>query len=102
MSIELDPTVSEEQRREGLAREVIRRIQMARKNADLQLDNRIALQLQCGAEIAAAVDAHRAMIMDGTLSRELTVVEGEPAGDHRESATIDDMALELGFSVSTG
>ena len=101
VSIELDATVTDEQRREGLAREIVRRIQMARKNADLQLDNRIAVQLSCGPALSAAVDAHRSMIMDGTLTVDLSVVEGAPAGDFSERATIDKEALDIAFSVTS-
>lgn len=99
VSIDLDDTVTDEQRREGLAREIIRRIQMARKSANLQLDNRIALRLQCTAELSEAANAHRSMIMEGTLALTLDIGDSEPTGDFTETANIDKQALGIGFSV---
>src|SRR5690606_11978245 len=59
VSIILDPSVTPEQLKEGLAREVIRRIQMARKNAKLNLDDRIELQIKCSGDLKSAVEAHQ-------------------------------------------
>jgi len=102
VSIEIDPTVTEEQEREGLAREVLRKVQQARKNADFQLDNRIRLELSCSTEcLTAAVKAHEEMIRKEALALEFVVLSsGEsPIGQHTESAEIDDLQVKIGVTV---
>jgi len=98
VSIELDPTVTDEQLREGRAREVIRRIQAARKTADLRYDDRIAVQLACAGELREAAIAHRDMIMADTLATGLDIVDA-PAGTHREESNIDGEPIAVAFTV---
>ncbi|MBC7974999.1 MAG: isoleucine--tRNA ligase [Myxococcales bacterium] len=98
ISIALDPTVTEAQIREGVSREVIRRIQVARKNAQLNLDDRIALELACDADVRAAVETHAAAIRDATLATALTLVDA-PAGSFVEDAEIDGQKLTIGLRV---
>jgi isoleucyl-tRNA synthetase len=58
VSIEVDPTLSEEQILEGLSREVMRKIQAARKNADLKMDARIELTLFLEGKLLEAAKTH--------------------------------------------
>jgi len=99
ISIALDPTVSEAQVQQGVSREVIRRIQVARKNAQLQLDDRITVQLACAAELRAAVEAHAPAIRDATLAQALAVVDAA-AGTFVEAAEIDGQPLTIGLTVA--
>jgi len=66
----LDTRLDEGLRREGLAREIIRAVQDARKQAGLEVSDRIALHVEGDAGIAAAVDEHRRYIMAETLASE--------------------------------
>jgi len=69
LTVALDLTLSPELRAEGLAREVINRIQNQRKAADLALDDRIELRLQSSdGDLRAAVETHWALIAGQTLS----------------------------------
>lgn len=50
-------------KREGLAREVVRAVQNARKDADLDMADRIVLRLATeDADLATAIDVHREYI----------------------------------------
>ncbi|MFN7824256.1 MAG: isoleucine--tRNA ligase [Pseudobdellovibrionaceae bacterium] len=95
VSILVDPTVTPEQEREGLAREVMRKIQLARKAADFQLDARVNIEIACDAEIRAAIEAHREMLVTETLAESLKIHEPQasPKGAHVETSEIDGKAI---------
>ena len=69
----IDATVTPELRMEGLAREVVSRVQRMRKEAGLAVSDRILLWVSGTAELEAAVTAHRERIADEVLAREITV-----------------------------
>jgi isoleucyl-tRNA synthetase len=66
--VALDPTISPELRAEGLAREVVSRVQRLRKEAQLAVSDRIVLAVVGDEEVEAAVAAHRAHIADEVLA----------------------------------
>ena len=61
---------------EGWAREVVHRIQAARKDKDLDYADRIRVRFGADDELAAAIDAHREWIAGETLALELARVDG--------------------------
>ncbi len=67
----LDLTVNRELELEGLARDIVRVVQNARKEADLVPDERILLGLGVGGDLREAVDAHTSLIMNEVLAVEL-------------------------------
>lgn len=68
----LDLVITPELKSEGIAREVIRHIQSARKNAGLNIDDRIQLVLITNeAELKKAINEHSKVIADETLATEL-------------------------------
>ena len=78
--------MSEALRREGLAREIINRVQNVRKAKGLEVSDRIALELRCDGDLAAAArdPALAEMIKGETLSGSLGVApfeESAAAGD---------------------
>jgi isoleucyl-tRNA synthetase len=101
VSIEVDPTVTPEQEQEGLAREVMRKIQAARKAADFRLDDKIALQLACDGALLDAVKAHQKTLMAETLTQDLKLLTAAqtPAGSHTESVDIDGQKLSIGVTA---
>ncbi len=101
VSIEVDPTVTPEQEREGLAREVMRKIQAARKAADFKLDDKISLELACTAPLREAVTAHQSTLVAETLSRQFKLMNEteSPRGTHVEQVEIDGEILKIGVSV---
>jgi isoleucyl-tRNA synthetase len=64
----LDTSLDEELVREGTARELIRIVQDGRKQAELEVSDRIELFIQGGPSVQAAVAAHQPTIMAETLS----------------------------------
>lgn len=101
VSIEVDPTVTPEQEREGLAREVMRKIQVARKSADFQMDDKINLEIACGDEILAAIKAHQETLMSETLAVDLKLhsLASEVSGVFTEASDIDGLAIKVGVTA---
>ena len=72
----LDTAVTPELAAEGLARDVVRAVQQARKDAGLDVSDRIALRLGSqSAETRAAIETHRQLISGEVLATSLEVGE---------------------------
>ncbi|ROR66742.1 isoleucine--tRNA ligase [Agrococcus jenensis] len=69
----LDTATTPELEAEGLARDVVRAVQQARKEADLDVSDRIRLALGSDAHGVAALEANRALVAAETLATELSV-----------------------------
>ncbi len=82
--------VSEELELEGLARDLVRQVQEARKKAGLDVSDHIRLSLDFSAvpELRRAVAAHREMVAGETLAREIDFVHQPPPG--AEEVTLAD------------
>lgn len=79
--VAIDETLTPELKREGLMREVIRHVQSARKQAGLNVDDRIVLSFVTeSADVAAAIETHKDEIMRETLTERF-----EEAADAVES-----------------
>ena len=70
--VALDTTLTRELIHEGLARDFIRGVQDARKEAGLRVEDtiRLAWQTESGTEVAQAIDRHLEDIAAETLARE--------------------------------
>ena len=71
----VDANLTPELRAEGLAREIVRRVQDYRKQSGLDIADRIQLYLAISAGLEPALRLHRDYIMSETLAVEL--VQGE-------------------------
>lgn len=91
----LDTTITPELRREGLARDFIRRVQQLRKDAGLEVADRIVLYYQASPELATAIRE-----MAETIAREVLAVDLVDAEPPAEAAQAED-AFE-GESVRFG
>ena len=74
----LDTDVTPELAAEGLARDVVRVVQQARREAGLDVADRIALTVEAGPQVTAAVEAHRDFVAAETLA---TSVAFGPVGE---------------------
>jgi isoleucyl-tRNA synthetase len=95
-TVALDLTMTDELRRAGLAREVVRLVQEARKAAGFEVTDRIALVWSAGGETATAVEAHLATICDEVLA--VSAERGAPDQDGGWFSS--DADLGLAFSVT--
>ncbi|MDQ1105312.1 isoleucine--tRNA ligase [Nocardioides zeae] len=92
----LDTTVTPELAAEGVARDVVRAVQQARKDAGLDVSDRIVLVLGGDEDVLAALRTHEALVAGETLASSYTVGTGVlPAGAH-----VADVTVGEGQSVS--
>ena len=94
--VALDPHLDEALRREGLAREVVNRVQRIRKEAGYMYSDRIALWIDGDAPVLDAVRAHAPFIRGETLARQLEVVARAPAPDLEQQVNIDGHGVVVG------
>ena len=75
LTVALDVTVTEELRREGIARELVSKIQNIRKSSGFEISDRIAVTLTSNENTDAAVEEHMAYICNQVLADTLTIAE---------------------------
>jgi isoleucyl-tRNA synthetase len=88
-TVVLDTTLTPELIEEGLARDFVRGIQEARKQAGYQIDDSIEVRFVADPEVFRAIEAHRTYVMTETLA---TFLEGESvagASDAVEPELVD-------------
>ncbi len=73
----LDTEVTPELAAEGLARDVVRVVQQARREAGLDVSDRIALTVAAGPDVSAAVEAHRDFVAAETLAVSVTLTSAD-------------------------
>ena len=75
LTVALDVTISEDLRKEGIARELVNRIQNLRKDSGFEVTDRIDVQLQSDAHVAEAVSSNEAYIKSETLTEDLKIID---------------------------
>jgi len=94
-TVQVDTKITPELKSEGIMRELVRNVQNARKNAGLQVDDRIRLSLESGSEeIQAAIKRFRDTIFAETLVT--SELSGE--GDYSETVKVECQEVKLGLS----
>ncbi len=86
--------ISPELRREGLMREVIRHIQNARKQAGLQIDDRINLSLQANGKLLESITMFESVIAGETLAKSVAY-----KGEYSYTAVISVEGHDLKLSL---
>ena len=79
--VALDIHITPELRQEGIARELVNRIQNIRKDNDYDITDRIQIRLQAHPALKEAVTANEAYIKNETLTDSITFVESLPEGE---------------------
>jgi len=100
--VAIDTTITEDLKLEGLARVVIRQVQETRKNAKLDLLDKIALHLLPGSdELAKAIKAHKATIATAVQAIQWseTPLHGEP---FTATVKIDGQPLTIALKKANG
>jgi isoleucyl-tRNA synthetase len=92
--VALDTTVTPELLAEGVTRDLVRAVQSARKEAGLEVTDRIALSLALTEELRAMVEANQAHLADSVLATSVTYVDG-PLG-----STCSLEGTEISFAVT--
>jgi isoleucyl-tRNA synthetase len=79
-AVALNLELTDDLRREGLAREVVHAVQAARKSAGLNVEDRISLRLGGDGDLIDAVRTHESYVSAETLATSLETdgAEGEP------------------------
>ncbi|MDR2937291.1 MAG: isoleucine--tRNA ligase [Rikenellaceae bacterium] len=94
LTVALDITITPELKMEGIARELINRIQNIRKDSGLEVIDRIDVEIERNERIAATVVQHGPYIASQTLARSFTAV-GSLSGKGVTVTDVDDVSVKL-------
>ena len=96
----IDPTITPALRAEGLARELVSRVQRLRKEAGLAVSDRIVLTVAGDDTVRSVVDTHRDWIAAEVLAREIVLAD-EIAGHHLAVQTVElDEGTTVGIALT--
>jgi isoleucyl-tRNA synthetase len=98
----IDPNLDPALRQEGLAREVVSRVQRLRKEVGYQYTTRITLGVAGPTAVLDAVRAHREFIARETLARDLRLDAVLEPADGSDRASIDEHQVTLTVQAWTG
>jgi isoleucyl-tRNA synthetase len=95
LAVAIDTDITPELRAEGLARDIVRRVQAQRKEADFNIEDRITTWYQAEAELAEIFEEWGDYIKDETLTTDL--VAGDPPDDaYVETHEVDGEDVTIG------
>jgi isoleucyl-tRNA synthetase len=80
ITVALDITISEELKQEGIARELVNRIQNIRKDSGFEVTDKIKVQIQRNGELEQAIKNNESYIKDETLTEELNFTDNLESG----------------------
>lgn len=96
----LDTTITPELEAEGLARDLVRMIQQARKDAGLNVADRIHLGVKAPEKISRALHTHKAYVMEQTLAVDIA---DQPVDKplYATQATLDELTVSLSLKTAS-
>jgi isoleucyl-tRNA synthetase len=80
ITVALDITISDELRKEGIARELVNRIQNIRKDSGFEVTDKIVVKMEKNTQLEEAVAANLDYIMSETLTKTLVFEDGFQKG----------------------
>jgi isoleucyl-tRNA synthetase len=95
VTIALDIHITAELAAEGIARDVVRVVQQARREAGLEISDRIALTVAAPPDILAAVHTHQDYLAHETLSDAVTLTEAGALDDGFEGIAGPDVPITV-------
>ena len=93
LTVALDITVTDELKKEGLARELVNRIQNLRKSSGFEITDKVNITLASSAEMDGAVEAYQEYIKSQVLANNL-VITAEPISN-ATSLDFEDFTLAV-------
>jgi isoleucyl-tRNA synthetase len=93
----IDTTLTPELKTEGLAREIVRRIQSMRKELDLDVEDRISTEINVSVDIKSSLKDWNDYIKTETRSKDISFTD-EPSGKLVKKWKIDELDAEIGIS----
>jgi isoleucyl-tRNA synthetase len=101
-TVALDPELDDELRAEGVARELINRIQRLRKDAGLEITDRIDLAIAGPDDLRAAAATHRNFVASETLALDVLIDPELSEADflHVRDVDIDGTAARIGLRAT--
>jgi isoleucyl-tRNA synthetase len=100
--VALDPALTDELVQEGLAREVVNRVQRLRKEADYEYTARIELSVSGAADVVAAAQTFRGFIEGETLARHTVFGRVLDEPDIRRDVEIEGRAVTIALRRHDG
>ena len=94
LTVALDITITEELRREGVARELVNRIQNIRKESGFEVTDKISVEIEANDLTAPAVESFAQYIAQQTLAVDVKAVAA-PAGAFVVDTDIDEVVLKI-------
>lgn len=99
--VALDVEVTDELAAEGLARDLVRLVQQARKDADLAVTDRIEVSLALPASLTASLGPWLDFVAGEVLAVSITLVEpGHTVGATTHEGTLDNEPIEFAITVA--
>ena len=97
ITVALDITLTDELKKEGIARELINRIQNIRKNSDFEVTDRITVQISSNEQVSSSLAQFKDYVATEVLADEINIV----ADVTGESIDItDDISVVIGVAKS--
>ena len=79
MTVALDVTLTDELKREGIAREIINRVQGLRKDSGLEVTDRINITVDTNDLVKSAIEANKEFICNEVLAKEIAFGKLDPS-----------------------
>jgi isoleucyl-tRNA synthetase len=93
--VALDTNITDDLKKEGYARDIVRMIQEMRKEADYEVDDRIYVSIEAGGIVDEAITQFSDYIMTETLASEIQR-SGNMEWDKEKEIFIEDLCVKIG------